>query len=115
MAFPLALVGSNRAIGSDTIMFGGQDTASGNFLNEVWILRSYMGALSSNSSKWSGFGNGILSSGPDASGTGVDIAYLVSCVSPNLTSSGSSSSVDVPNPTSSSLKRICSRKPLELV
>lgn len=92
-----ALVGSNPSVGSDILVFGGQD-ANGNYLNELWLLRAYSASLSESNATWSGFGDGVLGGGADASGAGVTIQYISSCaqqLSPSSTSS-------VPNPTSSS-------------
>ncbi|KAG7096979.1 hypothetical protein E1B28_004375 [Marasmius oreades] len=77
---------------SDIIAFGGRDV-SGNYLDEVWILRAYDGVVSSSSSQWAGFGDGKLQSGYEAGGTGVVVQYLSKCATLNSspTSNGSSS------------------------
>ncbi|KLO10239.1 hypothetical protein SCHPADRAFT_856821 [Schizopora paradoxa] len=96
---PFTIFGADHALGSDTIIFGGQD-AQGNFLNDVWLLRSYMGSLdSTNDTSWSGFGSGTLSTGVDASGSGVTNQYLTSCATA-LSPPPSSSSPGPPAPTS---------------
>ncbi|KAF8845762.1 hypothetical protein BDN67DRAFT_892139 [Paxillus ammoniavirescens] len=76
-SFNQALVGQNRSIASDTIVFGGQDEL-GNYLNEVWILRAYNGAITSSNSAWGGPA-GQLQTGVDATGAGVTIQYLTQC------------------------------------
>ncbi|KAF9259495.1 hypothetical protein L218DRAFT_908190 [Marasmius fiardii PR-910] len=83
---------------SDIIVFGGRDV-SGNYLDEVWILRAYNGTISPSSPQWSGFGDGKLQGGYQAGGTGVTVEYLSQCATLNAspTSSGSSS-----NPTNTS-------------
>ena len=60
------------------MIFGGRD-ANGNYLNEVWLLRAYSGSLTQSNQKWSGYGNGKLSGGIDASGTGVTVQFMTSC------------------------------------
>ncbi|KAA1466489.1 hypothetical protein DENSPDRAFT_791200 [Dentipellis sp. KUC8613] len=90
---------------SDTIVFGGRD-ASGNYFNELWVLRSYNASVSSSGQKWSGFGNGQLQTGVGANGAGVAPQYLTSCVSAisqsggaSKTSSGGTSPTSGSNPT----------------
>lgn len=80
LSFQTTLVGSSRTIGSDTIIFGGRD-ASGKYLNELWLLRTYNGAVTSTGQKWVGFGNGTLQTDVDANGAGVTVQYLTECVS----------------------------------
>lgn len=100
LSFGETLVGSSRSIGSDTIIFGGRD-ASGKYLNELWLLRTYNGAITQPNQNWTGFGNGRLQTGVDANGAGVTVQYFNECVSaiaPSLTSS----SMSAPTATSSS-------------
>ncbi|KAJ3801617.1 hypothetical protein GGU11DRAFT_768755 [Lentinula aff. detonsa] len=89
------ILGDTSGAYSDTLVFGGRDL-SGNYLEEVWILRAYNGAVTSSNTKWSGFGDGTLQTGVDADGTGVDVQFITTCAS--AISSGSSS----PSSTSSS-------------
>ncbi|TRM67549.1 hypothetical protein BD626DRAFT_479127 [Schizophyllum amplum] len=103
------LVGSHRSQSVDTIMFGGRDN-SGSYLNEVWLLRAYNGAVSSSGS-WSG-GSGDLESGADASGAGVRVEYMTQCASalapassesgPSSTSAGPSATTTGSSPTQTS-------------
>lgn len=93
---PHALVGTNPSVGADILVFGGQD-GQGNYLNDLWLLRGYQAALSQSNQTWSGFGNGDLQTGIDASGTGVTVRYMTSCAQA-LTPSSTTS----PSPTSSS-------------
>lgn len=98
MTFQTALVGldSSRSDASDTIVFGGKD-ASGNYLNEVWLLRAYNGVVTGSNQPWSGFGSGNLQSGVNADGEGVTVTYMPKCatqigqstVPPNQSSSTS--------------------------
>lgn len=80
LSYQQTLVGSNRDIASDTIVFGGAD-ADGNYLQEVWILRAYNAELTQSNQKWSGFGDGQLVGGVDATGQGVTIQYMTECAS----------------------------------
>ncbi|OCH90982.1 hypothetical protein OBBRIDRAFT_792792 [Obba rivulosa] len=103
------LVGSQSSIASDTLVFGGRD-ASGNYLNEIWILRAYNATLTRTNQTWSSFINDDLQGGPNANGQGVTIQYLTQCASaighvptPTLSSFSSSPSKtqDIPGPQSS--------------
>ncbi|RDB22576.1 Dynein regulatory complex subunit 7 [Hypsizygus marmoreus] len=106
-SYPSALVGQSRAASSDTIVFGGQDSA-GNLLSEIWLLRSYNGIIRSSNAIWSNFGDGRLQTGVNASGAGVRITFLSKCAlaiisnpgGPNSTSSPSPSPTSNPSPTS---------------
>ena len=101
ISFPSALVGSNPSVGSDTIIFGGQ-LANGTYMNDVWLLRAYMGALTESGQSWSGFGNGTLESGQDATGSGVTIQYLSTCaklLSPPPSTNGDGANPDSPPPS----------------
>lgn len=96
-SYDRALVGSARNGISDTIVsvvyfiaalcsnifqiFGGRDT-SGHYLSDMWILRSYRDSLTFSGSRWTGYGNGRLQTGPDANGAGVTIKYMTECASP---------------------------------
>lgn len=77
LSYGQALVGTNRQIAADTIVFGGEDQ-NGNFLSEVWILRAYNGSISSSNSSWGGPG-GNLQTGVNANGAGVTVQYLSQC------------------------------------
>ncbi|KAH7929432.1 hypothetical protein BV22DRAFT_1080880 [Leucogyrophana mollusca] len=77
LSFATALVGDDRAIASDTIVFGGKDE-SGTYLNEVWILRAYNGSISSSNGSW-GAPDGDLQTGVNANGAGVTIQYMTQC------------------------------------
>ena len=80
MSYPSGLVGSSRALYSDTIIFGGQD-GSGNYLSDMWILRAYGASVSQSGQQWSGYGNGQLQSGVNANGAGVTVQYISTCAS----------------------------------
>lgn len=84
-------------------VFGGRDT-SGNYLNELWVLRAYNGVASPSNPKWSGFGDGTLGTGVNASGTGVDVQFITTCasaISPGSpASSGSPTSTAKPSGSS---------------
>lgn len=77
LSYGQALVGSNRQLAADTIVFGGEDE-NGNYLNEVWILRAYNGSLSSSNASW-GAPTGSLQTGINANGAGVTVQYLTQC------------------------------------
>jgi len=77
LSYGQALVGSNRQLAADTIVFGGEDE-NGNYLNEVWILRAYNGSLSSSNASW-GAPTGSLQTGINANGAGVTVQYLTHC------------------------------------
>jgi hypothetical protein len=84
-------------------VFGGQD-ASGNYLNEVWLLRAYNGVISHSDQHWSGYGNGNLQTGVNANGQGVTVSYMSNCASfigknPPTTSTPSTSSAQPSSPT----------------
>ncbi|KAI5123405.1 hypothetical protein M0805_006111 [Coniferiporia weirii] len=104
-----ALVGTNPDIGSDTIVFGGQG-ADGTYLSDVWLLRSYPASISSSNASWSGFGNGVLETGVDASGAGVTVQYLQTCAKALSSTSGTSTSGPA-SPTSSSSSSSSSSSP----
>lgn len=78
ISFPSAIVGSNPSVGSDTVIFGGQ-LANGTYMSDVWLLRAYMGAITESNQTWSGFGDGTLQTGQDASGAGVSVQYMSAC------------------------------------
>jgi hypothetical protein len=98
ISYPQALVGSDKTVGSDTIVFGGQDE-SGTYLREVWILRAYNGSISSSNGSW-GAPTGTLSTGINANGANVTVQYMSQCavqlVSPSSTSPGSPSTSSSP-------------------
>ncbi|KAJ6599080.1 hypothetical protein DFH09DRAFT_1271730 [Mycena vulgaris] len=96
---PRPLVGESSTSSSDTIVFGGRD-ASGTYLSEVWLLRSYNGVVTPNDPRWLGFGNGKLQTGVDASGSGVENKFISTCAFAIQQSSPSTSSTS--NPTSTS-------------
>lgn len=95
-----ALFGDDASVSSDILVFGGQDI-NGTYLNDVWLLRSYHASLSQSNANWSGFGDGTLSTGVQASGSGVTIQYLTSCASAIGTAPTSSSTSSPASPTSS--------------
>lgn len=102
ITYQQALVGQPRTRASDIIVFGGQD-ASGKYLSEVWLLRSYNGVVTESGEQWEGYGNGQLQSGSNASGTGVTNMYMSTCatqLSPDIPPP-TSTSVPTPTPTSS--------------
>ncbi|KAF7332199.1 hypothetical protein MKEN_00100900 [Mycena kentingensis (nom. inval.)] len=76
--YPISLVGNTRSMSSDIIVFGGEDE-TGEFLDEVWVLRAYNGLASPSHPKWSGFGDGTLQSGINARGTGVTNTFVSNC------------------------------------
>ncbi|KIK65282.1 hypothetical protein GYMLUDRAFT_193672 [Collybiopsis luxurians FD-317 M1] len=93
--------GSSSGNYSETLVFGGRD-ASGNYLNELWVLRAYNGATSPSQPKWSGFGDGVLKTGVNADGTGVQVQFISTCASFTATPGSSPSSSNNPgSPTSS--------------
>ena len=79
VSYSLALVGEARTTSSDTIVFGGIDQ-NGNYLNEVWLLRAYQYGIDESNETWPAPGNGPLETGVDASGAGVTVQFLTSCV-----------------------------------
>ncbi|KAF5363772.1 hypothetical protein D9756_000638 [Leucocoprinus leucothites] len=94
LSYQTGLVGSARNSSADTILFGGRD-GSGRYLSEVWLLRAYKGSITPSNLHWEGFGNGHLSTGVGADGSGVTVQYLSQCASAistgaTTTSSGSS-------------------------
>ncbi|KIP07035.1 hypothetical protein PHLGIDRAFT_71712, partial [Phlebiopsis gigantea 11061_1 CR5-6] len=95
---------SGSIAATDTVVYGGRD-ANGTYLNELWVLRAYNGSVTSSGQHWSGFGNGKLEGGPNASGQGVNITYLTSCATQvaqgSGTTSGSGSSSSSPTSTGS--------------
>ncbi|KAL4075874.1 hypothetical protein V8B97DRAFT_1925759 [Scleroderma yunnanense] len=95
LSYGEALVGSNRQIAADTIVFGGEDE-NGNYLNEVWILRAYNGSLSSSNASW-GAPTGSLQTGINANGAGVTVQYLTQCAVSLMTPT---STTATPTPTS---------------
>ncbi|KIL70075.1 hypothetical protein M378DRAFT_156128 [Amanita muscaria Koide BX008] len=95
VAYPNAVVGQNRKTTSDIIMFGGQD-ASGRYLSDLWLLRSYNGSVTSSNPQWSG-GSGQLQTGVNADGSGVLMQFPNKCAT-RITASSSTS----PSSTSSS-------------
>lgn len=110
ISYSSGLVGSSRALYSDTIIFGGQD-GSGNYLSDMWILRAYGASVSQSGQQWSGFGNAQLQTGVDANGAGVTIQYMSTCANaigtpPSVPSSASpsvhGSPTTSPSPSSTS-------------
>lgn len=106
LSFSEALVGSDRQVGADTIVFGGEDE-NGNYLNEIWILRAYNGTITSSNASWGG-PSGDLQTGINANGAGVTIQYMTQCAVSLITptsSAPSGSTTSSPNspsyPTSS--------------
>ncbi|KAG9040174.1 hypothetical protein FRB95_000103 [Tulasnella sp. JGI-2019a] len=92
---------------SDTIIFGGKDVTTGQLTNEMWILRAYNDAVQSSSQHWGGYGNGVLQSGINATGTGVTTQFLSSCAerlspisSTTTTSQPSAGPTSLPTPVS---------------
>ncbi|KAG2156049.1 hypothetical protein DEU56DRAFT_845972 [Suillus clintonianus] len=102
ISYSQALVGSNKGVASDTIVFGGQDE-SGEYLTEVWILRAYTGSISSSNGSW-GAPSGALQTGINANGADVTIQYITQCavqLAPSSsTSSGSPSTTTTSSPQS---------------
>lgn len=83
-------------------MFGGRDT-SGQYLSEVWLLRAYKGLITPTDLQWEGFGNGHLSTGIEADGSGVTVRYLSQCataISTRANITASSEPPALPAPTS---------------
>jgi hypothetical protein len=105
ISFSSGLVGSSRALYSDTIIFGGQDS-SGKYLSDMWVLRAYGASVTRSGQQWSGFGNGDLQTGVNANGAGVSIQYITTCakaIGPSQFSSPTGSVLGSPtNPPSSS-------------
>jgi len=92
---------------SDKI-FGGRDT-SGQYLSEVWLLRAYKGSITSTDLQWEGFGNGRLSTGIGADGSGVTVRYLSQCATVISTGANITVSSEPPVPTSTSTSTHTSR------
>ncbi|KAF9075845.1 hypothetical protein BDP27DRAFT_1314598 [Rhodocollybia butyracea] len=92
------IFGGTSGAYSDTLVFGGRD-ASGRYLNELWVLRSYNGAITSGQ-QWSGFGDGKLETGVSASGTGVTVQINKTCTSAISVAPGSSTGGHPGSPTS---------------
>ena len=59
-------------------MFGGK-AADGTYLSDMWILRAYNDVIQQSGAHWSGFGNGKLTTGTNASGAGVTVQYMTKC------------------------------------
>ncbi|KAL6309597.1 hypothetical protein BKA93DRAFT_722793 [Sparassis latifolia] len=95
ISYTQTLVGTQRNIGSDTMVFGGRD-ASGNYLAEVWILRAYNGSISHTNQTWSGYSGGSLQTGIGADGSGVTVQFMTQCAS---SVSGQSTQSGSPTPT----------------
>ncbi|KAI6047196.1 hypothetical protein EDC04DRAFT_2556513 [Pisolithus marmoratus] len=91
LSYSEALVGSNRQVGADTIVFGGEDD-DGNYLNEVWILRAYNGTITSSNASWGG-PSGDLQTGINADGAGVTVQYMTQCAVNLITPTSSAPSV----------------------
>lgn len=112
VGYPRALVGpeSSRDSASDTIVFGGRD-ASGNYLSDIWLLRSYNGVITQSNQHWSGYKSGNLQTGITADGEGVTVTYMSSCASfigkatPTSSSSSQPSATDgqPPSPTNTGI------------
>lgn len=66
------IAGIPSSSSSDILIFGGKDI-NGNFLNDLWVLRSTTARItSSNQTDWGGqYGDGVLGFGPDQNGNGV--------------------------------------------
>lgn len=102
LSWSQALIGTSRSSSADTIVFGGQDS-DGNYLSEMWILRAYNGIVTESDGYWDGYGNGKLSSGANADGSGVVVTFLTECAqaiaAPGSSASPSGTSSTSPNPT----------------
>jgi hypothetical protein len=92
---------SSSVNASDILVFGGVETSSGKFLNELWILRAYNGVITSTNGTWSG-GSGKLQSGKSASGAGVTIQFLTQCSTQLETPPNSTTSAPPPSGSNSS-------------
>ena len=99
LSYPQALVGSDKTVGSDTIVFGGQDE-SGEYLTEVWILRAYNGSISSSNGSW-GAPTGALSTGISANGSSVTVQYMTQCAVQLMSATSTSTSSSSPSASSS--------------
>lgn len=78
-------------------VFGGRDV-NGQYLADVWLLRSYNAAISPLNPTWSGFGNGQLQTGANAEGRGVRNGFLTQCAS--IVDNPSSTNGSMVSPTS---------------
>ncbi|KAJ7047383.1 hypothetical protein C8F04DRAFT_1058616 [Mycena alexandri] len=96
---PLSLVGDARTTSSDIIVFGGRDVA-GNYLSEMWLLRTYNALVTPAAPKWTGFGNGQLQTGINANGAGVENQFITSCAAALTPSQSSSATSSTSKPTS---------------
>lgn len=75
----------------------------------MWLLRAYNGVVSNSNGRWEGYGNGQLTSGANADGSGVAVTFLTECAKPIpvaepgvSSASPSSTSSTSPTPTQSS-------------
>ncbi|OJA18990.1 hypothetical protein AZE42_00394 [Rhizopogon vesiculosus] len=98
-SYSQALVGLDKGVATDTIVFGGQDE-SGEYLRDVWILRAYNGSISSSNGSW-GAPTGPLATGIDANGANVTIQFMTQCAV-QLMSSSSTSPGSTPSASSNS-------------
>ncbi len=96
-----ALVGGSRSSATDTTVFGGRD-ASGQYLSEIWLLRAYNAILTESSQHWSGFGDGKLQTGANATGEGVTVGYMTDCATLLRQATPPGSSTTNPSSTSGS-------------
>ncbi|KAG2118758.1 uncharacterized protein F5147DRAFT_666661 [Suillus discolor] len=90
LSYSQALVGSDKSVASDTIVFGGQDE-SGEYLTEVWILRAYNGSISTSGGDW-GAPSGPLQTGINANGANVTVQFLTECAVQLMSSSSTTPS-----------------------
>jgi hypothetical protein len=102
VVYPNGLVGQNRATSSDIIVFGGQD-ATGRYLSDLWLLRSFNASVTPSSPVWPGYGNGQLQTGVNADGSGVRMQFPSQCATRIITTgtSGNSSSSSPPKSSGS--------------
>jgi len=95
-------------------VFGGQDT-DGKYLSEVWLLRAYNGVITKSGESWTGFGNGQLQSGQNASGTGVTNSYMGTCATQiNTLQPPSTTSHAGPSPTSTGTPNTAIAQPYDV-
>ncbi|KZP00127.1 hypothetical protein CALVIDRAFT_560729 [Calocera viscosa TUFC12733] len=75
------MVGNSDIAASDTVVFGGVDSATGTYLNDLWLLRQYnQPVTASTGTQWSGYGDGQIEDDYNATGSGVTNNYLTQCV-----------------------------------
>ncbi|KAG8902345.1 hypothetical protein FRB99_004559, partial [Tulasnella sp. 403] len=89
---------TGSATWTDTVVFGGVDVTTGMYTNEMWLLRAYNDQIQSSDQHWTGYGDGNLQTGVNATGTGVTVQFLTQCAS-QISIPGSPTSSNEPHPS----------------